>query len=219
MRSPPELCVTNRPPIRPTNGSRTPPYLLIYSKTMDTPAGNEPIAAVESSSRAPRHFRRKVSAPPSPIARIHAFRAVGWIGIAVVLIFAFRAGLSLRKWMFVTFEPVRFVFDDARAVYWGLEATGPEGYLNQYDKMEPQVPETEDSNWIPWLDYAPFRLLVMRQWAAWQRTHFPPDPGRNLTDQYRTSYEFNRPVLIFNSCMEFSGRFAVFPDAVVGGSL
>jgi hypothetical protein len=179
---------------------------------MDENPGNPQIATIEPP------------APPQPVPptrdygnskqeipwRLYVLRTLGWLAIALVLILALRAGLSLRKWVFMTFEPVRFVFDDDRAIYWGLMASGPEGYLNQYDKMEPQIPETQDSNWIPWLDYAPFRLLVMTEWARWTRVHFPIDPGSNLTTQYQRTYDFNWPVLVFNTCMEAFAAIVAF---------
>ena len=91
------------------------------------------------------------------------FALLGWLVIAAVLFFAVVAGLHLRRWAFEITHPIRFIGDDSRGTYWGLVASGPEGYLNQYDKMGPEVPEWQDQRWVPWLDYSPLRLLVMRR--------------------------------------------------------
>jgi hypothetical protein len=177
---------------------------------MDADPGNPQIATIDSPIPAPVPPTVDYATRKEIPWRVYALRSLAWLAIALILILALRGGLSLRKWVFVTSQPIRFVFDDDRAVYWGLMASGPEGYLNQYDKMEPQIPETQDSNWIPWLDYAPFRLLVMTEWGKWQRTHFPPDADRNMTEQYQRSYDFNHPVLIFNTCMEAFAAICAF---------
>ena len=91
-----------------------------------------------------------------------------------------RGGPALRRWVFEISDPIRWAGDDTRGSYWGLLASGPEGYLNQYDKMDPEVPEWQDDLWTPWLDYGPLRLLVMRQWGAWQRRLSSARPGRSV---------------------------------------
>ncbi|MGA2439993.1 MAG: hypothetical protein ABSH08_03475 [Tepidisphaeraceae bacterium] len=142
--------------------------------------------------------------------RVYAFRSIGWLFIALVLALSLREGLRLRRWAFDVTDPIRFLSDIYRGCYWGLTASGPEGYLNQYDKMEPQLPDREDSRWVPWLDYAPLRLLVMRQWGAWQRVHYPPEANRSLLDAWQHGYEFNEPVLRFNTGMELFAAFCAF---------
>ena len=133
--------------------------------------------------------------------RRYAVHAVIWLLIAVTFVVAFRSGWKIRRSIFDIFQPIRFLDDDTRGCYWGLVASGPEGFLNQYDKMEPQLPRTARSAvWIPWLDYAPLRLLVMRHWGFYQRKYFPPDPDQSLLSAYRTSYEFMAPPLRFNGC-------------------
>jgi hypothetical protein len=135
--------------------------------------------------------------------RKYAFQAVGWVLIAVVFAVAFRTGWKIRRTIFDLFEPIRFLADDSRGCYWGLVAAGPEGYLNQYDKMEPQLPERLDERWNPWLDYAPLRLLVMRGWGAYLYRHSYVDPNSNdLLNAYQTSFDFMAPPLYFNAAME-----------------
>jgi hypothetical protein len=142
--------------------------------------------------------------------RIYLLRSLIWLLIALVFAVAFRQGVRLRKWMYVTFDPIRFRADIYRGCYWGLIASGPEGYLNQYDKMEPQLPDRLDARWIPWLDYAPLRLLIMEQWGAWQRVHFPPKPYVPLMRAWQPQYEFTAPVLWFNTAMEILAAVCAF---------
>ena len=141
--------------------------------------------------------------------RVYGFRALGWLMIAAVVCVSIVAGLRLRRWVFETTDPIRWSGDDTRGSYWGLLASGPEGYLNQYDKMGPEVPEWQDQSWVPWLDYGPLRLLVMRQWGAWQRAHHPPDPD-DLFDAWQPPYWFNAPVLRFNTVLEGFAAICAF---------
>jgi len=134
---------------------------------------------------------------------------MGWLFIALVLALSLREGLRLRRWAFETADPIRFSDDVQRGCYWGLLASGPEGYLNQYDKMDPEVPEWKDNLWVPWLDYGPLRLLVMRQWGAWQRANHPPDPG-DLYNAWQRPYWFNAPVLRFNTVLEGIAAICAF---------
>ncbi|HEX4054034.1 MAG TPA: hypothetical protein VHX86_07190 [Tepidisphaeraceae bacterium] len=141
--------------------------------------------------------------------RTYALRTIIWLAIAAIFWFSFVEGLHLRRWVFDAADPIRFLDDMRRGTYWGLQASGPEGYLNQYEKMDPEVPEWQDDRWTPWLDYSPLRLLVMRQWGAWQRAHHPPDPNVPLMDAWQRPYWFTAPVLRFNTVLEvFSAIFA-----------
>ncbi|HEY1921538.1 MAG TPA: hypothetical protein VGG44_02140 [Tepidisphaeraceae bacterium] len=152
--------------------------------------------------------REKLIAP-SPISRPnYALRAAGWLLIIGIIPIAIILGLRLRYWTFNASDPIRFISDMRHGTFWGLEASGPEGYFNQYEKMDPQVPEWQDSRWEPWLDYSPLRLLVMREWGAWQRAHHPPDPNIPLTQAWQRPYWFNAPVLNFNTVLE--GLSAIF---------
>jgi hypothetical protein len=142
---------------------------------------------------------------------VYAWRAVGWLLIAGILPIAIVLGLRLRYWAFQAADPIRFLDDMRRGTFWGLLASGPEGYLNQYEKMDLEVPEWQDSRWTPWLDYSPLRLLVMREWGAWQRVHHPPDPAVPLMDAWQRPYWFSAPVLRFNTVLEgFSAICAFF---------
>jgi hypothetical protein len=141
--------------------------------------------------------------------RVYAVRSLGWLFIAAVLALSLREGLRLRRWAFDIADPVRFSDDLDRGVYWGLVADGREGYLNQYDKMDPEVPEWQNNLWVPWLDYAPLRLLVMRQWGAWQRANHPPDPG-DLYSAWQRPYWFSAPVLRFNTVLEGIAAICAF---------
>jgi hypothetical protein len=137
-------------------------------------------------------------------------RALIWLLIAAVFWIAFIEGMRLRRWAFEITHPIRFIGDDSRGTYWGLLASGPEGYLNQYDKMGPEVPEWQDQRWVPWLDYSPLRLLVMRQWGAWQRAYHPPDPNADLMDAWQRPYWFNAPVIRFNTVLEIFSCVCAF---------
>jgi len=141
--------------------------------------------------------------------RVYAWRSIGWLLIAAVLALSVREGLRLRRWVFDIADPIRFSDDTSRGVYWGLVASGKEGFLNQYDKMDPQVPEWQNSLWVPWLDYGPLRLLVMRQWGAWIRAHHPPDAG-DWDGAWQRPYEFNWPVLWFNTVLEGIAAICAF---------
>ena len=141
--------------------------------------------------------------------RVYGLRVLGWLIIAAVLFFAVVEGLHLRWWVFQISDPIRFIDDDTRGCYWGLLASGPEGYLNQYDKMDPEIPEWQDQSWVPWLDYGPLRLLVMREWGEWQRAYHPPDPG-DLFNAWQRPYWFNAPVLHFNAILEGFAAICAF---------
>jgi hypothetical protein len=145
---------------------------------------------------------------------LYAHRTGIWIIIAGILLGAFVAGWNLRRWVFDMAQPIRFSDDLERGFYWGLEASGLEGYLNQYDKMDPQVPEWQDNRWVPWLDYGPLRLLVMREWAIHQRTvaertGLPPYDIPSL-DAWQRDYDFNAFVMHFNITLEFFACVCAF---------
>ncbi|MGD0464343.1 MAG: hypothetical protein ABSB74_17810 [Tepidisphaeraceae bacterium] len=147
--------------------------------------------------------------PPRPWTA-YALHALIWLIIILVFWISLVEGLRLRRWVFDITDPIRFINDTARGSYWGLVAAGPEGYLNQYDKMDPEVPEWQNSQWVPWLDYGPLRLLVMRQWGAWQRAYHPPDPNGSLYDAWQRAYWFNAPVINFNIALEIFSAVCAF---------
>jgi hypothetical protein len=141
--------------------------------------------------------------------KTYVLRALIWLCIGAAMWVCAVEGLRVRRWIYDAADPIRFVDDMRRGTFWGLHASGPEGYFNQYDKMDAQVPEWQDSRWAPWLDYSPLRLLVMREWGAWQWKHHPPKPGISLMDAWQRPYWFTAPVLRFNTVLEgFSALFA-----------
>ncbi|HEY1922592.1 MAG TPA: hypothetical protein VGG44_07475, partial [Tepidisphaeraceae bacterium] len=105
---------------------------------------------------------------------------------------------------------------------WGLECIGPEGFLNQYDKMAVEQPD-----WRTFLDYSPLRLLVVRQWAIYLERRFPevktvpPDeaydtafpPEERSSEspaQLQRSLEFLFPLLTFSAALDLIGAIAAF---------
>jgi hypothetical protein len=137
-------------------------------------------------------------------------RGLIWAAIVVVCAWLTVEGLRLRYWTFQTFDTIRFIDDARRGTFWGLHASGPEGYLNQYDKMDIEVPEWQDSRFTPWLDYGPLRLAVMTLWGYWQRAYHPPDAGVALMDAWQRPYWFNTPVIRFNLAMEETAAVCAF---------
>jgi len=142
--------------------------------------------------------------------KVYAWRAGIWLLIGVGCYICAVQGMKLRYWTYQVCDPIRFLDDMRRGTFWGLLASGPEGYLNQYEKMDPEVPEWQDSQWTPWLDYSPLRLLVMREWGAWQRKHHPPDPDVPLMDAWQRPYWFTAPVLHFNAVLEGFSAICAF---------
>jgi hypothetical protein len=128
-----------------------------------------------------------------------------WLLIAAFAVALALAGLSLRRWVWTITDPLRFVHDTQRQCYWAIESTGPEGFLNQYDKMEIQT-----RDWGVWLDYVPLRLLVMRQWGVYLRSHFPDLDAASPLSAWRRSYEFSAPLLYFNACMDGLAAICAF---------
>ena len=153
----------------------------------------------------------EIESPP-PVERRASivWPIVIWLLTAGILSGAAVGGLALRRWVFDVTGPIRFTSDITRGCFWGLKASGPEGYLNQYEKMANEQPEWKDPRWDPWLDYAPLRLLVMRQWGVWIRGHYPPSPVAFLYYAWRPAYAYNEPVLEFNAAMDGLGAVCAF---------
>jgi hypothetical protein len=149
--------------------------------------------------------------PPTSPSHLHtyALRCLIWLCIGLFLWTCFIGGLRLRRFVFENSDTIRFVFDMKRNVFWALAGSGPEGMLNQYEKMAPQLPEWQDSNWIPWFDYGPLRMLVMKCWGVWIRHHHPSgdDPW---TEAWQSEYEYTAPVLHFNAAMELMASICAF---------
>ena len=103
-----------------------------------------------------------------------------------------------------------------------MDATGPEGFLNQYEKMAVERPE-----WGIFLDYSPLRLLVVREWGSYLRRHFPgvaavpaaraydvvlPREMRSSgsAEALERSWEVQFPVLAFGAGLDLMGAVAAF---------
>jgi hypothetical protein len=142
--------------------------------------------------------------------RKYALRAAGWVFIAIVICAATIGGLKVRYWTYQVFDPLRFVGDIQRGLFWGMNASGPEGYLNQYDKIAPELPDWQERTWVPWLDYSPLKLLVMRQWAMWLRTHHHVDPNTPYMEAWQRPYWFTSPILHFSIVLEGLSAVAAF---------
>src|ERR1039458_10086804 len=134
-----------------------------------------------------------------------ASRVFIWFSIAVFLGAVVAGGLELRRWVWDNTEELRFVPDTTRHCYWALESTGPEGFLNQYEKMAIQT-----RDWDVFLDYVPLRLLVMRQWGVYLRHRFPEIANQQPMEAWQPSYEFTAPLLYFNACMDALGAVCAF---------
>ena len=145
-----------------------------------------------------------------------------WTPLVILATLGIREGWRLRLWTFDTFDALRWDSDIQRRVMWGLESTGPEGFLNQYDKMAIEQP-----SWFTFLDYSPLRLLVVRQWAVYLRRHFPqcatvpPARAYNLVlppalrasgspEARRHALEFHLPLLRFDAILDFLGAVCAF---------
>jgi hypothetical protein len=153
---------------------------------------------------------QETEAASPPIPRRLLLRGIIWILILCAAGICFVQGLHLRRWVFEVTDPIRFLDDIHRGCYWGLKASGPEGYLNQYEKMSPEQPEWKDLRWNIWLDYAPLRLAVMWQWGGWLRVHDPPGVFTPLIDAWRKPWAYTAPVLYFNAAMEALAAIAAF---------
>ncbi len=157
------------------------------------------------------------AAPANPIPAlspsrlpIYAVRGLIWILIVGFLGVCFVEGVRLRRFAFEVSDPIRFVFDMKRNVFWAFAGSGPEGMLNQYEKMAPQVPEWQDPNWVPWFDYGPLRMLVMKEWGSWIRNHYPSALDDTWTVAWQPEYAFTAPVLHFNMAMELLASICAF---------
>ncbi|MDB5327316.1 MAG: hypothetical protein JWM57_2885, partial [Phycisphaerales bacterium] len=147
--------------------------------------------------------------------------AAAWLIVLAISIASLAGGWWIRRQTFDLFDAIHFENDIRRGSMWGLICNGPEGFRNQYDKMELEADHWEE--WHEWLDYAPLRLLVMTRWADWIRTTYPTvvsesspssvyrnvipfeDRGSGRPDHLEASYQFHRPLLLFNATMDAIG--------------
>jgi hypothetical protein len=138
----------------------------------------------------------------APARRLPLPQALTLFALLAIVVVAFVVGVQLRRWAFNYTQPIRFWPDITRGFRFGARAID-EGYFNVYDNVARQRP---DGNYE--LDYAPLRLLVMRQWAVQARKTFPGATEWNADPQ--TTYAFNRPVLRFNTGVEVMTAIGVF---------
>lgn len=139
-------------------------------------------------------------APPTRRAsgRVIAHHMAIWALVIAVVVVSLQAGFKLRQWTWMMTDPIHFTSDIRRGFGWGYEAA-TNGYLNLYEKMSSQ-----EARWNNWLDYAPLRLAVMTFWGYQTKAYFPG------VDQWQASWEFNKPVLLFNMTMEALGAACAF---------
>jgi hypothetical protein len=145
-----------------------------------------------------------------------------WILIGLWVALCIVQGVRVRRWTYDTFDALRFHSDLQRRCMWGLECIGPEGFLNQYEKMA-----IEEPDWRTFLDYSPLRLLVVREWAIYLQRHFPeitdvpaeeaydramPPEDRNSgsPEQLKRSLEFQFPLLCFGALLDLIGAISAF---------
>jgi len=128
-----------------------------------------------------------------------------WGSVAAIACAAMVGGLSLRRSVWNNTAELRFIHDTQRQCYWALESSGPEGYLNQYEKMDIQT-----RDWETFLDYVPLRLLVMQRWGVYLRNHFPETVQEQPADAWQAGYEFTAPLLHFNAVMDGLGAVCAF---------
>lgn len=134
-------------------------------------------------------------------------RFIGWGIVAVISIASILAGVWLMQWTYEVTAPVRFSGDVQHGLYWGFAANGPEGFLNQYDKMSVQEP-----GWTNWLDYAPLRLFVISRWTAWLGANYPHSIRHLLSEHGggRPTFPMIAPLLRFNLAMIGVGALSSF---------
>jgi hypothetical protein len=150
-----------------------------------------------------------IQAPSVPRTRLKISRSelgplVGWCAVSLLIGISIVAGLAVRRAVWSITAPIRFG-DIQNGFYWAMQSSGPQGYLNQYEKMA-----DERFDWGRWLDYAPLRLLVMDQWGSWVRRTFPMPTDYAQHEQWSPEYAFNRPVLEFNTLMDAVGAVCAF---------
>jgi hypothetical protein len=156
---------------------------------------------LENEMRLPAPVAPATNAPISAVL----FRIMIWGSIAAIALAAMVEGLTLRQWVWNNTEALRFLPDARRQCYWALESSGPEGFLNQYEKMDIQT-----RDWDTFLDYVPLRLFVMQRWGVYLRHHFPETVQQAPADAWQPGYEFTKPLLRFNAVMDGIGAICAF---------
>ena len=119
-------------------------------------------------------------------------------------------GLRVRTETWARTEVIRYIPDMQNGWNWGSRAAR-EGFFGLYDRVadeqskRPKGSPPEENG----LDYMPARLAVMTLWA---KHELGIDPN---TTQWQPAYEFNRPLLEFNTFCESltaAGLFALACD-------
>jgi hypothetical protein len=130
--------------------------------------------------------------------RVWLLRVVVGAVVFAALILTVIAGLKLRRWAWDITAPARFVPDMQRNFLYGNRAIN-EGYLNIYENV---YADREPGDYD--IDYPPLRLLTFELWIA--------DLKRDQPDlaHWESSYEFNAPLLNFNTFMEVASAVAAF---------
>jgi hypothetical protein len=119
--------------------------------------------------------------------------------IVLAVLGAVAGGLWLRRWAWDASETARYPGDVRNAYRWGRVANRF-GYLNLYERQEPNAVENKNDQ----LDYPPLRLLIMTRWQRWTRTVFPE------ARWWSRQYEFNAPLLRLNSTFELASAVGAF---------
>jgi hypothetical protein len=139
-------------------------------------------------------------------ATITGRRILGWGIVGIIAVASLIIGVRLMRWTYETTDPVRFSDDVIHGMYWGFAANGPEGFLNQYEKMAVQ-----EAGWLNWLDYAPLRLMVISRWTDWLSTHYPEAVAeRDPEHGGRPAFPLIAPLLGFNLAMIGIGAVSAF---------
>ncbi len=123
--------------------------------------------------------------------------AVAFLFAGVVYAMVF-GGLKLRRWTWTQTESIRYGADMDNAWRWGSTAA-KDGYFKLYDRV---LADHVGGHYG--LDYVPLRLGVMTLWARWVEKHDPGATG------WKSTYEFNAPLLRFNTAMELSAAVGMF---------
>ncbi|MDB5326630.1 MAG: hypothetical protein JWM57_2199 [Phycisphaerales bacterium] len=112
-------------------------------------------------------------------------------------------GLRVRTETWTRTEIIRYVPDMENGWNWGSRAA-QDGFFTLYDRVADESPPTDYG-----LDYMPARLAVMTLWA---KKELAADPKET---EWLDDYEFNRPLLQFNTFCEAltaAGLFALALD-------
>ncbi len=146
----------------------------------------------------------EASARPAGAKRPRRWRLLSmplrWLIFIMICLVSLHYGLAAREWTFRATDQIHFFSDINRGYMWGIRSAR-DGYLNIYEKQKDQQPWDN-----PFIDYAPLRLAVMRNWGQWVLAHYPDATDNNR----RNDYEFHQPVLKFNTAISIFGAIGIF---------